>query len=190
MRFPNVGSRRTLQHCGFTLIELMVTLTLLAILLSLAVPPMARFLNQWQVTNATNAFTGSLRTARAEAISRGKPVVLCRVANNTSNTCLTSVGTTGFASGWIVFVNYDNDANSNYDPNGGDELLLRQDVSPGIESIEPKTGGKYAFLPNGLLRASSFNGINVTGTSGARRGFCISKAGRVRYVADSVDCTT
>lgn len=175
---------------GVTAIELLVTLAVLAILLGVAAPAMSRFINQWQVSNATNAFTGSLRTARSEAIARVRPVVMCRVANNTSNTCLTNVGANGFASGWIVFVNNDQDGNFNFNPNSEpkDELLLRQEALTGIADIEPKRAGKFVFLPNGLLNSNN-NRVNVVGRDETKRGICISKPGRIRYVADSVDCT-
>ena len=176
---------------GLTAIELLVTLAVLAILLGIAAPVMSRFINQWQVANATNAFVGSLRTARTEAIARVRPVVMCRVATNTSNTCLTTVGTNGFASGWIVFVNNDRDGNFNFNPDGDpkDELLLRQHALTGIADIEPRsaTFGKFVFFPNGLLNSKN-KAINVIGRDGTKRGICISKPGRIRYVPDSVDC--
>lgn len=176
---------------GVTAIELLVTLAVLAILLGLAAPAMSRFINQWQVANATNALTGSLRTARTEAIARVRPVVMCRVANNTSNTCLTTVGSNGLASGWIVFVNNDRDGSFNFNPDADpkDELLVRQHALTGIADIEPRrsTLGKFVFLPNGLLNSNN-RSINVIGRDGTKRGICISKPGRVRYVADSVDC--
>lgn len=189
MRPPNLPWPRLKRLHGVTAIELLVTLAVLAILLGVAAPAMSRFINQWQVANATNAFTGSLRTARTEAIARVRPVVMCRVANNTSNTCLSNVGTNGFASGWIVFVNNDQDGNFNFNPDAEpkDELLLRQEALTGISDITPTRAGKFVFLPNGLLNSNN-NSLNVMGRDGTKRGICISKPGRVRYVPDSVDC--
>ncbi|MBY4595830.1 GspH/FimT family pseudopilin [Ottowia caeni] len=190
MSTPKIRTREPHYSKGVTAIELLVTLAVLAILLGVAAPAMSRFINQWQVANATNAFTGSLRTARTEAIARVRPVVMCRVANNTSNACLTAVGTNGFASGWIVFVNNDRDGNFNFNPDTEpkDELLLRQVALTGISDIIPTRAGKFVFLPNGLLNSNN-NRINVVGRDETKRGICISKPGRIRYVADSADCT-
>ena len=190
MRQPSQRFHVRHRPNGVTALELLVTLAVLAILLGIAAPPMSRFINQWQVANATNSFTASLRTARSEAIARVRPVVLCRVANNTSNTCLTAVGTNGFATGWIVFVNNDRDGSFNFNPDADpkDELLLRQHALTGIADIMPTNAGKFVFLPNGLLNSNN-NRINVIGRDDTKRGICISKPGRVRYVPDSVDCT-
>jgi type IV fimbrial biogenesis protein FimT len=177
------------QQRGLTAIELLVTLAILAILVGLAAPSMSRFIGQWRVSNAVNALTGSLRVARTEAIARARPVVVCGVASSTSTTCLSTAN--GFASGWIVFVNNDRDANSNF-ASASDELLLRQEAPAGVANIRLKNAGRFVFLPNGLLNDTA-NGINIdasgfgstTTTPWARKGLCITKPGRVRSVMDA-----
>lgn len=179
---------------GLTAIELLITLVVLAILIGIAAPSMSRFIGQWRVSNAVNALTGSLRIARTEAIARSRPVVVCRVASSTSTTCLSAMGTNGFGSGWIVFVNYDRDLNNDYAA-ATDEILLRQDTPPGITSISLTNAGRFVFLPNGLLNDTS-NGINIdasgftsaSATPWARKGLCVTKPGRVRPVADASGC--
>jgi Tfp pilus assembly protein FimT len=58
------------------------------------------------VTSQVSAFNSAVRTARAEAIRRGRMVTLCRSDNPeaANPTCTnTAGGATGWASGWIVF---------------------------------------------------------------------------------------
>ena len=87
------GSRRR----GFTLIELMVTITVLAILLAVAVPSFDGIRLSNRLTSyATDLLAGS-QLARTEAIKRNAPVTMCVSANGTS--CATSGG---WETGWIV----------------------------------------------------------------------------------------
>ena len=197
MRISTNAVSASCTQRGLTMIELLTTIAILAILLGLAAPSMARFIADWRASNAVNAFTSSLRLARTEAIARSRPVVLCRVADDTSTACENSIGTHGFATGWIVFVNNDGDASFNFSATAGDELLLRQTAPAGIADITPKKAGLLVFLPNGLLNSSNnainfdANGFDTTSTTPwARKAICISKPGRIRHVADNVDCDT
>ena len=186
--------RNPRRQRGLTAIALHVSRVVLANPIGIAAPSMSRFIGQWRVSNAVNALTGSLRVARTEAIARSRPVVVCRVASSTSTTCLSAMGSNGFGSGWIVFVNYDRDANNDFAA-ATDELLLRQDTPPGITNISLTNAGRFVFLPNGLLNDTS-NGINVeasgfssaSATPWARKGLCVTKPGRVRSVADASSC--
>jgi len=196
MRTTRFDLRQPHLQRGLTAIELLVALVILAILLGIASPSMSRFISQWRVSNTVNALTGSLRVARTEAIARARPVVVCRVANSTSTTCLSTAGTNGFASGWIVFANNDTDDNNDF-ATATDEILLRQDAQSGIANIRLNTAGRFVFYPNGLLKDNA-NGINVdassfistSATPWARKGLCITKPGRVRSIADAGDCGT
>ena len=195
MRMSTNAVRAFRTQRGLTMIELLTTIAILAILLGLAAPSMARFIADWRASNAVNAFTSSLRLARTEAIARSRPVVLCRVSDDASTSCQSSIGTHGFATGWIVFVNNDGDASFNYSASAGDELLLRQTAPAGIADITPTQAGRLVFLPNGLLNSNNnavnfdANGFDTTSTTPwARKAICISKPGRVRHVADNADC--
>ena len=61
---------------GFTLIELMVTISLLAILVMLAVPAFTAWIRNAQIRSATEALQGGMRTAQAEALRRNRQVVM------------------------------------------------------------------------------------------------------------------
>lgn len=62
---------------GFTLIELMVTIAILSILLTVGIPNFQTIRDANRVTGAANEFTAALHLARSEAIRRGVDVRLC-----------------------------------------------------------------------------------------------------------------
>jgi len=83
---------------GFTMIELMVTLAVAAILVTVAVPSFQTMIESNALTSQINLFIGSLNAARSEAVKRGKQVTLCKSVNGSS--CAGA----GYEAGWIVFV--------------------------------------------------------------------------------------
>jgi type IV fimbrial biogenesis protein FimT len=86
------AARPTLQR-GFTLIELMVTLTVLGVVLSLGIPSFGKLIAANRITTQTNEFIGALNLARSEAVRRGYAVSIRSNAGSGIN----------FATGWKVF---------------------------------------------------------------------------------------
>lgn len=66
--------RSSAQQSGFTLIELMVTVAVAAVLLSIAAPSFSRLIASNRITAQTNEFVGGLNLARAEAVRQGQGV--------------------------------------------------------------------------------------------------------------------
>jgi len=82
---------------GFSLIELMVTLSVLAIILSLAVPGFNNFIQSVRAGSQGDSLTGALRLARSEAIKRGQNVGIAAADGIT------------WHGGWNVWVDEDAD---------------------------------------------------------------------------------
>ena len=73
------------RESGFTLVELMVTLTVLAILIAIGVPGFAQFVQGQRTTTQVNEMIGVLNLARSEALSRSRPVAIRSMDGNWSN---------------------------------------------------------------------------------------------------------
>jgi len=83
---------------GFTLIELMITLAVAAILLTVAVPSFQTLIKRNALTARTNNFIADLHFARGEAAKRGSDVSVCPSSNGT--TCDTSAA--NWKNGWSI----------------------------------------------------------------------------------------
>jgi type IV fimbrial biogenesis protein FimT len=86
------------RQCGFTVVELMVTLSIVAILVSAAAPGYQDWVATTRLNSHANELVTALHFARSEAVKRNASVSLCKSSD--SATCATT-GT--WAQGWIVF---------------------------------------------------------------------------------------
>ena len=113
-----------IKNIGFTLIELIVTLAIAAILITVAGPNFLTFIKNNRLTAQANSMVGSLQLARSEAVKRDKTVTVCRSDSPTvSLPALPDCNTgTNWKKGWIVFV----DNNSNGDRDAGETTILQQ----------------------------------------------------------------
>jgi type IV fimbrial biogenesis protein FimT len=108
---------------GFTLLELMITVAIAAILLAVAIPSFQLTMARAQLTTKTNDFLAGLASARNEAIKNNTRAVMCASTNGT--TCTAGGSWTG---GWLVFV----DTNRNGVLNAGETIT---NVRPAVNAI-------------------------------------------------------
>src|SRR5512139_2321047 len=83
-RYPASQVGRRAGSRGFTLIELMTTITIVGILAMVAVPSFNEAALSSKLNTLANNFVASAQLARSEAIKRNSPVTLCASANGTS----------------------------------------------------------------------------------------------------------
>ncbi len=88
---------------GFTLIELMVTLLVAALVLGVGVPAMSQFIATNRMAAAANDITTAFHIARSEAVKRRANVTVCPSADwDSAAPSCANAGS--FEDGWIVFV--------------------------------------------------------------------------------------
>jgi len=151
---------RLYQH-GFTLTELLVTLSVASILLTVAVPNYRTFVQNNLQSTQSNNFYSTLALAKSEAIRRSSPVTVCPSTNGTSCT-----GGAIWSTGWLVFA----DTNSNGVVEAGDEILQVGAAFSGGNTFSG-TRTRVTFTANGFSMAS-----NDTFTLCDNRGAAYSKA--------------
>ncbi|MFA7096022.1 MAG: GspH/FimT family pseudopilin [Gammaproteobacteria bacterium] len=98
---------------GFTLIEMIITLTVAAIVLAMAVPGFSNLIRTNRVAAQTNELVSALNLARSEAVTRSMNVSVC--TSDTGNDCTN----TNWEEGWIVFT----DAGTAGTVDGADQVL-------------------------------------------------------------------
>jgi len=164
---------------GVTLIELLISLSIGAVLLASAVPAFQGLLEQLRLTTTTNELVLAINLARTEATSRhGRVAIVPRVSDD-------------WSSGWHVFI--DRDDNGVLDP---DEAILRTFEAIPARMTVSATFGSFdghvlSFDHAGLLRRPGSNGMilgRMTLTSDSNvRTVCFSAAS-VRTV-QAATCT-
>ncbi|CAN5285463.1 hypothetical protein BH24PSE2_BH24PSE2_16770 [soil metagenome] len=90
---------------GFTLLELLVTVALAAILLGLGVPGFLDTMRNNRMAASANALLEAMHLARAEAVKRRTPVTVCSSADPLGGSACSA----GSFNGWIVFADTDGD---------------------------------------------------------------------------------
>ena len=93
------GAQQTNQ--GFTMIELMIVVAIMAILIALAAPSFTPLIERWRVRDSAETLTSSLYYARSEAIKRGGNVIIAKNPNTAD--CTTATADTQWGCGWRIF---------------------------------------------------------------------------------------
>lgn len=138
----NLRLRKTMHHSrAFTLIELMITLAILAILLAIAAPSFRDTIQNNRTQTIANDLTTALQFARSEAVKRGVRVDICRRA---ANACADAVD---WGNGWLVKVN------------GGDVLRVWEAVGDRDSVSGPNE--TLTYRPNGLLTKTTDSAFTV-----------------------------
>lgn len=193
MRVPHPDPARRLaqtsRHAlGFTAIELLIVITILAVLTALAGPSFGPMIERWRTNQAVNNITSTIYVARSEAIKRGGKVSVRKIANGTDG-CTFASTNQEWSCGWIIFVDTDEDGNLD----AGEEILQSFQMPTSVNIMNNNSAVSFRFDRWGRannINAASFAIVPRAGgvASPAATAVCFSSGGRVRVVKESVTC--
>ncbi|MEJ2061351.1 MAG: GspH/FimT family pseudopilin [Gammaproteobacteria bacterium] len=138
---------------GFTLIELMTVVALVAIMAMIAFPAYSWLTTTNRLASEINDFTTDVAYARSEAVKRGQTVTLC--ASNNQASCTNGP----YTFGWIVF----NDINGNGTVDAGEKLLK---VHSGLVHSGSTVGDTLTGTSSTIDDRITYNNVGMTSNSG------------------------
>ena len=141
-------SKMKYEQGGFTLIELMFTIVILAVLVAIGIPNFRGFILNGHMTAAANDLLSDVSLARSESVKRRIPVVVCATSGGSSPSC--STAGSGF-NAWLVYV----DTNSNGTLDVGEATLREHDRIDGNITGTATGGLVITFRPSGFPASSS-----------------------------------
>ncbi|VAW69904.1 hypothetical protein MNBD_GAMMA10-260 [hydrothermal vent metagenome] len=197
---------KTYIHSGFTLLELIIVIGMMAMLVAIGVPSFNAMITTNELADITTDLTLSLKRARAEAIASGRDVVVCSSTTTDSSSdgnakCSLTAG--NWNEGWLIMVDRNQDGNFLESQN---ELIWVKSISDNTKvTITP---GPFAplgltndfsqvvlFSHTGELKDGTAGGFQVcSGVSDngyARRDITVSVSGQTNFQKNTVttnDC--
>lgn len=179
---------------GVTLLELVITISIVSILLAVGVPSFRDFMVSRAVSSHVSALAGSIRLARSEAIKRSAPVALCRTDDPMAGNPACNNGDGGdWSTGWIMFV--DRDADGTID-DGEFVIQIQQayDNSGGI--VRSGGANTILFQPSGISTNAQGNFLfrpkldsSYSSYASLSNRMCVSSSGTTRLIHGDGACS-
>ena len=169
---------------GFTLVELMVVLSIVAILVGLAAPQFGTMLLRSRLSAHANDAVSSALLARGEAIKRNAPVSMCVSTDGAA------CGGSSWEQGYLVMCRTTD--NSTCDEAGPSTLVLRYNraMPGGWKMTEAASLTRVVFQPTGVgATPGAWTICRATPVGGERRQVRVSSTGRPSVTKEvSTDC--
>lgn len=172
------GVRRS-PAVGFTLLELLLALSLAAVFVTAVAGFQADWKQRHQLNEQAGALAAAVRFARSYAMVSGARTVVCKSAGG--DAC----GGDGYESGWLIFA--ENAATKNGKPDTGERRLrVRRNTRAAGVTIRSNTFANYiAYDARGRSNRAGRFVACVDGAVRGARALVVSRTGRLRFAADT-----
>lgn len=178
---PPFLARPIQRSQGITAVELVVVLSVLAIIATLAVHSFSGLLQRWRVRQSLEAMHSAIFLARSEAIKRSGQIAMQRITD--SSHCEVLPSTRDWSCGWQVCMHA-----VGQQVCAADALVLQRfETPPGTQVLRHSLGEGIRFDRWGMPVAGfSFSLVpqGKTVAHAGARGLCTARGGRVRVVND------
>ena len=165
-----------MRQQGFTIVELMITVALIAIIAAIGIPSYQDVVASNRVVTSINELHAGLRLARVEAVKRNADVVFCATSDSASCS-----GT--WNDGWLIFHDADGDGVAD-----ADELIrVGEGVHNGYNLTFSGGGTSITFLARGMTNGQSgtFKLCDSEADAGLARGIILLTTGATRRSLDT-----
>ena len=158
------------RSSGFSLVELMITIAVLAVIIAISAPSFTGLFNGNRLTSAANELVASLQMAKSEALRRNAEIIVCR-----SEDGINCAG----AGQWDAWITVD-----------PDDEVLRQDrvkapveLTADVHTISFRGNGVAREVGGGLLDAEFIACIPTTRPAANQRLITVNLSGRASVVS-------
>ena len=168
--------RSTNPASGFTLVELMITISIMAILASLAAPSFSKMIAENRLAGQSNEFLSALHLAKSEGIKRAKDVVVESTAND------------NFHGGWVV--KQGTTVIRNADAFAGNTTVVKGTYASGTFTAATASSAKLTatFSSRGMTTATAFRICDSGNSSVGGRIISLGATGRISLETSSATC--
>lgn len=142
------------RTAGFTILELMIVVTLVGILSTIALPAIGDYIKNSRIKSQMYNLLNGINQARTEAVKRKETVTICRTNDLATPSCSGTSNT--WTTGWLVFE--DTDADGTFD--AADDTEIASGVAASGTVVMKANANYLIYNPDGTRRKDDAgNGI-------------------------------